>query len=45
MNTDFTMDPEADDEDGAVAQDAATTADESVVESDEVHEPVDPQNG
>ena len=45
VNTDFTMDPEADDEDGAVAQDAATTADESVVESDEVHEPVDPQNG
>ena len=45
VNTDFTMDPEADDEDGAVAQDAATTADESVVESDEVQEPVDPQNG
>ena len=45
VNTDFTMDPESDDEDDAVAQDAATTADESVVESDEVHEPVDPQNG
>ncbi len=45
VNTDFTMDPESDDEDDAVAQDAATTADESVVESDEVQEPVDPQNG
>jgi segregation and condensation protein B len=45
VNTDFSMDPEADDESDAVDQDAATTADESVVESDEVQEPVDPQNG
>jgi len=46
VNTDFTMDPEADDEDDAVDQDAATTADdESVVENDGAKEPVDPQNG
>jgi len=45
VNTDFAMDPEADDKDDTVDQDAATTADESVVESDEVQEPVDPQNG
>ncbi len=45
VNTDFTMDPESDDEDDAVAQDAATTADESVVESDDDQEAVDPQNG
>jgi len=45
VNTDFAMDPEADDEDDTFDQDAATTADESVVESDEVQEPVDPQNG
>jgi len=46
VNTDFTMDPEADDEDNAVDQDAATTADdESVVENDGAQEPVDPQNG
>ena len=46
VNTDFTMDPEADDEDDAVDQDAATAADdESVVENDGAKEPVDPQNG
>ena len=46
VNTDFTMDSEADDEDDAVDQDAATTADdESVVENDGAKEPVDPQNG
>ena len=46
VNTDFNMDPEADDEDDAVDQDAATTADdESVVENDGAKEPVDPQNG
>ena len=46
VNTDFTMDPEADDEDDAVDQDAATTADdESVVENDGAKEPVDRQNG
>ena len=40
------MDLEADDEDDAVDQDAATTADdESVVENDGAKEPVDPQNG
>jgi len=46
VNTDFTMDPEVDDQDDAVDQDAAPTADdESVVENDDAQEPVDPQNG
>jgi segregation and condensation protein B len=46
VNTDFNMDPKADDEDDVVDQDAATTADdESVVENDGAKEPVDPQNG
>jgi segregation and condensation protein B len=46
VKTDFTMDPETDDQDGAIDQDAVITTDnELVVESDDVQEPVDPQNG
>jgi len=46
VNTDFSMDPEADDQDEAIDQDAEiATDDESVEESAETEEPVDPQNG
>jgi len=46
VNTDFSMDPEADDQDEAIDQDAEIAIDdESVEESAETEEPVDPQNG
>jgi segregation and condensation protein B len=46
VNTDFTMDPEADAQDDAIDQDAViSTDDESVVVSDDDQEAVDPQNG
>jgi segregation and condensation protein B len=46
VNTDFSMDPEADDQDEAIDKDAEIASDnESVEESAETEEPVDPQNG
>ena len=46
VNTDFSMDPEADDQDEAIDQDAEIAIDdESVEESAETEEPVDSQNG